>query len=66
MDERKAGRISADQSYRLPSDLEWGVAVGVERKAEARSINEALSGESLSVGNGVAATLGRRELCIRA
>jgi formylglycine-generating enzyme required for sulfatase activity len=37
--ERKAGRVSAKQSYRLPSDEEWSVAVGL--KGESGSTPEA-------------------------
>jgi hypothetical protein len=41
--ERKARRISAQQSYRLPSDWEWSAAVGLKGESgitpEARDIN---------------------------
>lgn len=32
-EERKTGRISAVQSYRLPTDLEWSAAVGLEEES---------------------------------
>jgi formylglycine-generating enzyme required for sulfatase activity len=32
-EERKTGRLSESQSYRLPSDLEWSAAVGLEEQS---------------------------------
>lgn len=33
--ERKAGTLGAGQSYRLPTDLEWSIAVGLEKEKGA-------------------------------
>ena len=42
--ERKAGRLAANESYRLPSDPEWSCAVGIGDKEDAAKLPDEKGG----------------------
>jgi formylglycine-generating enzyme required for sulfatase activity len=51
--ERSEGLLNNAQSYRLPSDFEWSVAVGLENEDEAASVTERIrkANDSFPEGN---------------
>jgi formylglycine-generating enzyme required for sulfatase activity len=40
--ERNAGRLNAHQSYRLPTDLEWSAAIGLEKESGSTPADRSL------------------------
>ena len=55
-EEQRAGRLATNQSYRLPTDAEWSVAVGLPEEEGAHAVGKGWQDKRpVSVGHGMAA-----------